>query len=137
MMAKKIAIVFLLSTFTLLFACGCAQKNENSSGAYQKISAEEAQQMMQDSSEYILLDVRTSQEFDEVHIEGAILIPDNEIEARAAMELPDKNALILVYCRSGRRSAGAAEQLIGMGYTNVYDFGGIADWPYDTVSGKT
>ena len=91
--------------------------------------------MMQDSDEFILLDVRRDEEFRDEHIEGAVLIPDYEIESRAAAELPDKDALILVYCRSGRRSADAVNKLVGMGYMNVYDFGGIIDWPYDKVKG--
>ena len=100
---------------------------------YRKISAAEAKEMM--NGEYILLDVRTEEEFKEERIEGAILIPDYEIGERVETELPDKDALILVYCRSGRRSALAANELAEIGYTNVYDFGGIIDWPYDTVSG--
>ena len=101
---------------------------------YKRITAEEAFNMMQNSKEYILLDVRTEEEFNSEHIEGAILIPDNEISNRAADELPDKNALILIYCRSGRRSEIAARELINMGYTNTYDFGGILTWPYPTTS---
>ena len=91
--------------------------------------------MMNESKPYILLDVRTDEEFKEKRIDGAILIPNYEIKERAIAELPDKSILILIYCRSGRRSADAAKALIDMGYTNVYDFGGINDWPYDTVSG--
>lgn len=100
---------------------------------YRKISSDEAKKMME--GKHILLDVRTDAEFVEKRIEGAILIPDYELKDRAEKELTDKNALILVYCRSGRRSAVAAKELIGLGYTNVHDFGGIIDWPYDTVSG--
>ena len=112
-----------------------AQLDGNAEPTYRKISVAEAYQMMQDRDDYILLDVRTDEEFAERHIEDAVLIPDYEIGNRAAAELPDKNALILVYCRSGRRSANSANELIGMGYTNVYDFGGIIEWTYDTVSG--
>lgn len=101
---------------------------------YHKISAAEAQEMIAESEEFILLDVRTDEEFREKRIDGAVLIPDYEIQERAETELPDKEALILIYCRSGRRSAAAANELVNMGYTNVYDFGGIIDWPYDTVS---
>ena len=110
-----------------------AQVDGNAKSAYRKISAMQAYQMMQDSNEYVLLDVRSLEEFKEKHISGATLIPDVEIGSRAAKELPDKNALILVYCRSGGRSAKAANELVGMGYANVYDFGGIVDWPYETV----
>ena len=73
----------------------------------------------------------------EQRLEGAILIPDYEIRIRAEKELPDKNAIILIYCRSGRRSELAAVELVNLGYTNVYDFGGIIDWPYETVSGES
>jgi len=125
-MKKLILILFL---FTLgITACG----NEP---VYRRITAEEARQMMQDKDDYILLDVRRIDEFNEEHIEGAILIPYDEIEKRAANELPDKNALILIYCRSGRRSEIAANEFLSMGYTNVYDFGGILDWLYETIVG--
>jgi rhodanese-related sulfurtransferase len=82
----------------------------------------------------VLLDVRTDSEFAERHIPGAFLLPDYDIGSKAAEVLPDKDALILVYCRTGKRSANAANELVGMGYTNVYDFGGIVDWPYETES---
>lgn len=106
-----------------------------SQAAYQKITPEQAKDMMERGTPYVLLDVRTQQEFDAQRIDGAVLIPDNEI-ARAEAELPDKNATILVYCRSGRRSEAAARKLVDMGYTNVFDFGGILDWPYETVRGR-
>lgn len=104
-------------------------------GVYQKISPQQAKSMMEESEPYLLLDVRTQEEFKEKRIDGAVLIPDYELKNRASAELPDKNALILIYCRSGRRSALAAKNLIDLGYTNVYDFGGIIDWSYATVSG--
>jgi rhodanese-related sulfurtransferase len=91
--------------------------------------------MMEETADFILLDVRTDSEYREAHIPGSRLIPDYEISARAASELPDKNAVILVYCRSGHRSAGAARNLAKMGYTKIYDLGGIMNWPYETVSG--
>ena len=90
--------------------------------------------MMTDGEAFILLDVRTEAEFKAKRIEGAVLIPDYEMKQRAAAELPGKNARILIYCRSGRRSAQAAKDLIKIGYTNVFDFGGINDWPYETIS---
>lgn len=98
---------------------------------YRKISAEEAYRMMNEADSVLILDVRTEEEYEEQHIPDAVLIPDYELSQRAEAELPDKDALILVYCRSGRRSANAAYELVGMGYTNVYDFGGIIDWTYD------
>ena len=100
-----------------------------------KISAEDVQKMMSETQNFILVDVRTEEEYREAHIEGAILIPDNEIEVRAEAELPDKNAVIIVYCRSGVRSAGAADILANLGYTQVLDLGGIIDWPFETVAG--
>lgn len=113
----------------------CAATEAPAKPAYKKITAGEAWTLIDGEDPYILLDVRTAEEFEDAHIDGAILIPDDEIASRAEAELPDKDALILVYCRSGRRSAGAAKALIGLGYTNVLDFGGIIDWPYETVSG--
>ena len=83
--------------------------------------------------EQIIIDARTQEEYDEWHIPGAILIPEYEIADRAEKELPDKDQLILVYCRSGRRSKIAAEELVKLGYTNVKEFGGIIDWEYEIV----
>ena len=91
-----------------------------------------AKKIMDTESDYVILDVRTQEEYDEGHIKNAILIPDYEIADRAESELTDKEQLILVYCRSGRRSKNAAKQLSDMGYSNVKEFGGIIDWPYET-----
>lgn len=103
---------------------------------YMKISAEEAKNIMEQSESYILLDVRTQEEYSAGHIEGAKLIPYDELSDRAAQELPDQRATILVYCRTGRRSEEAARVLVEMGYNHVYDFGGIEDWPYDTTNAQ-
>jgi len=103
---------------------------------YKKITAHEARRMMDEYADHIILDVRTDAEYFENRIEGSVLIPDYEIGARAETELPDKGTFILIYCRSGRRSANAARELIGLGYTNVFDFGGINEWPYETVKGE-
>ena len=136
------SIFFIFSVITVFILSGCfnfsgralsAETNIAQAVKYQKIAPEEAKRMMDDGEAFILLDVRTEEEFETKRIEGAVLIPDYEIKERAPAELPDKNAQILVYCRSGRRSAQAAENLIKMGYANVYDFGGIIDWPYETV----
>lgn len=108
--------------------------NVVSEAVLEKITAEKAKEMMDASEEYILLDVRTQEEFAEGHIAGAILIPDYEIETKAEEQLSDKSATIFVYCRSGRRSALAAEALSKLGYTSIYDFGGIIDWPYEVVT---
>lgn len=126
---KKILILFLLMLM-LLSACG--QTTQNSQEAvFMNITAEEAKEIMDSSEGYILLDVRTQEEYDESHIPGAVLIPNTEIEDRAEEELPDKEQLILVYCRSGNRSKKAAEILVKLGYTNIREFGGIMDWSYE------
>ena len=106
---------------------------ETEENTYEQITQIKAKEIMDSGEEYILLDVRTKEEFDDGHIEGAILIPDFEIEERAETELPDKDALILVYCRSGRRSKNAASILAALGYTNVKEFGGINNWAYGIV----
>lgn len=95
------------------------------------ITAEEAKKLMDSESSYVILDVRTQEEYDQGHIPGAVLIPDYEIEQAAQDMLPDKDQLILVYCRSGRRSKNAAQVLAELGYTNIKEFGGILDWPYE------
>ena len=98
---------------------------------YEQITPEDAKKIMDSGEEHIILDTREQDEFDEVHIPGAILIPYTEIENKAEEMLPDKDKLILVYCRSGRRSKIAAESLAKLGYTNIKEFGGIIDWPYE------
>ena len=100
---------------------------------YEQITAKEAKEIMDNETGYLILDVRTEEEYASGHIENAIRIPDYEIEARAEQELADKEQLILVYCRSGRRSKGAAQKLSEMGYRNVKEFGGIIDWCYGVV----
>ena len=125
---KKL-IIFLLAVM-LLTACG--QDKENDQGAvYVNITAEEAKEIMDTEEGYVILDVRELDEYDAGHISGAILIPFTQIEAKANEMLPDKDQLILVYCRSGRRSKIAAEALAELGYTNIKEFGGILDWPYE------
>ena len=119
----------MLFALTFPFALpGCASGSGEAS--YEQISGEEAKALMDSESGYIILDARTQEEYDLGHIPGAILIPYGEIADRAENELPDKNQLILVYCRSGRRSKIAAEELVKLGYTNVKEFGGIIDWKY-------
>ena len=123
-------LILLLLAVMLLTACG--QDKENDQGAvYVNITAEEAKQIMDTEEDYIILDVRTQEEYDQGHIPGAILIPDTEIKAKAEDVLTDKEQMILVYCRSGRRSKIAAEALVELGYTNIKEFGGIIDWPYE------
>ena len=103
-----------------------AEKGEKA--MYEQITAEDAKKIMDSGEEHIVLDTREKDEFDEGHIPGAILIPYTEIENKAEEMIPDKDKLILVYCRSGRRSKIAAESLAKLGYTNVKEFGGIIDW---------
>lgn len=119
-------LLVMLIVLAGLFACTSNEKQNP-----KKITAKEAYQMMHDDNPYVLLDVRTATEFEEGHIEHAILIPDYELEKQAEQILTDKEARILIYCRSGRRSEQAANILETLGYTNIYDFGGIIDWPYD------
>jgi phage shock protein E len=129
-MKRGILLMCILGVSLLI---GCANKDEVQdmpATEYKKITAEEAKIII-DEEDVIILDVRTQAEYDEGHIENAILLPDTEIEDKAEMVLTDKDAKILVYCRSGNRSATSAQTLIEMGYTNVYDFGGIIDWPYE------
>ncbi len=123
-------LFFILLAVMCLTACGQAKENKQEA-SYMNITAEEAKQIMDSEEGYIILDVRTQEEYDEGHIPGAILIPNTELEARAEENFPDKDQLILVYCRSGRRSKIAAEALMELGYTNVREFGGILDWPYE------
>ena len=97
---------------------------------YKQISQAQAKEIMDTRADIIILDVRTEKEFASGHIKGAILIPDYEIKLRAEKELPDKAKTILVYCRSGRRSKLASQNLAELGYTDVLEFGGIIDWKY-------
>ena len=122
--------IFLLPLVLLLVACGETEKN-NKEAVYMNITIEEAKKIMDSREGYIILDVRAQEEYDQGHIPGAIVIPHTEITVRAEAELKDKDQLILVYCRSGRRSKLAAENLVKLGYTNIKEFGGILDWPYE------
>lgn len=126
---KKL-ILFLLMAL-LLTACGHTKENDQVA-VYMNITAQEAKQIMDSEEGYIILDTRTQEEYDEGHIPGAIVIPHDEITDRVEKELTDKDQLLLVYCRSGRRSKLAAEALVELGYTNIKEFGGIIDWPYET-----
>ena len=123
-------LVFLLLAVMMLTAC--EQDTEKDQGAvHVNITAEEAKQIMDSEEGYIILDVRTQEEYDQGHIPNAILIPDTEIKNKAEEVMTDKDQLILVYCRSGRRSKLASEILVELGYTNIKEFGGIIDWPYE------
>ena len=120
----------LLISLSLFGLTACSDGGANS---YEQITPQEAKMIMDTEKDYVIIDARTTEEFSEGHIADAILIPEYEIADRAEKELLDKNAPILVYCRSGRRSKIASEELVKLGYTNVKEFGGIIDWPYEIV----
>lgn len=133
-MKRFLIILFVVIAITIMFT-GCTKMEKGQTGtetAYKKISAQEAKEIIE-SEDVIILDVRTQEEYNEGHIENSVLLPVNDISSKAEEILTDKDAIILVYCRSGNRSATASKQLIKMGYTNVYDFGGIISWPYEIV----
>ena len=129
---KKL-IPILLST--LLFT-GCVSTN-NQANSYRRITMDEAVAMMAQETGYIILDVRRPDEFAAGHIPHAINVPNESIGTAEISELPDKDQLILVYCRSGRRSKDASEKLVKLGYTNIVEFGGILDWKGETVTGQS
>lgn len=124
-MRNRLCCLFCFLCLLLLTACS------GSAATYETISAKEAKTLMDSKTGYVILDVRTQEEFDTGHIPGAVLLPDTQVSAQSKQMLTDKKQLILVYCRSGRRSAAAAAALAELGYTNVKDFGGIIDWPYE------
>lgn len=126
---KKRLFAVLMAALTLS-ACTAEKTSENA--GYMCITPQEAKKIMDTQEGYVILDTRTPEEYETGHIPGAILIPHDEILERAEKTLPDKDQLILVYCRSGRRSKLAAQDLADLGYTNVKEFGGIIDWPYET-----
>ena len=131
--SSKSALLICLA----LASCNSREVNANAEeveAEYRLISPADAQRMMSEADSYILLDVRTREEYRERRIEGAVLIPVSELAERSGAELPDKTSTILVYCQSGRRSESAARLLLSLGYTTVYDMGGITNWPYPTVS---
>ena len=130
-MKKLKGLIIVLSILLSLFGLTACQGENNNT--YEQITPQKAKTIMDTESDYIIIDARTAEEFAEGHIENAILIPEYEIADRAEKELPDKGQLILVYCRSGRRSKIASEELVKLGYTNVKEFGGIIDWPYEVV----
>ena len=139
---KIVPVLLLVVMMLSMTACGTAGGTGGSGDGqkaadYVSITAEEAKSMMDTEQDYIILDVRTEEEFAEGHIPGAVLIPDYEIGERAREMLPDKEQLIFVYCHSGNRSKKASAALAEMGYTNVKEFGGIIDWPYETEKGTS
>ena len=129
-MKIKRLITILLSLLSLT-GCGAPASTNNT---YRQITMSEAIAMMEKENDYIILDVRRPDEFAEKHIPDAINIPNEIIGAEEIQELPNKKQLILVYCRSGNRSKQASEKLVKLGYTYIVEFGGIIDWPGETVS---
>ena len=114
---------------TILMLCGCGETA--AANSYQQIPQEKAKEMM-DTQEVIVLDVREQHEFDAGHIPGAVLLPVGSItKDTAASVIPEADSIVLVYCRSGNRSKTASAALVELGYTNVYEFGGITTWPYE------
>ena len=129
-------LVSVLAVFLAVGLAGCGDSSGaegEATGEYKQITMDEAVTMMDEETDYIILDVRRPDEFAEKHIPNAINVPNETIGEEAIPELPDKYQLILVYCRSGNRSKQASKKLAEMGYTNVYEFGGINDWPGETV----
>ena len=134
---KKNTILFFAAILFLL--TGCASRGQVMDGdgmlnSYKQISQEQAKEMMEKDDGHVVVDVRRQDEYDAGHIPGAILIPNESINKDQPEELPDLNQIILVYCRSGNRSKQAAQKLFDMGYTNIYEFGGIADWTGEIVT---
>jgi len=150
---KRLYLPSLVMVFSIFFISGCSEplpsqnfssgnsqvsvdkseepeESEETMALYKKITAKEAYEMM-NQGEVIVLDVRTLNEYNQGHIENSVLLPVDEIKLKASTVLPDKGATILVYCRSGNRSFYASKDLLELGYTEVFDFGGIIDWPYE------
>jgi len=136
---KKLAVLAAVLLASVLFV-SCAgsmaqtASTSDSDAAYHKITAEQAKERIDSGDDLVILDVRTQEEYDAGHIENAVLLPNETISDTQPDLLPGLNQEILIYCRSGNRSAQAAKKLAALGYTAVYDFGGIIDWPYDVVT---
>jgi len=132
-MIKRRIVSIIAALVFLLAVSGCA--SEEASGgkeeSYMRINAQKAKEMMENLEEFVLLDARTEEEFSEGHIPGAIVIPHDEIFERAEAEIPEKDVPVFVYCRSGNRSKTASKALFDLGYSEIYEFGGIIDWPYE------
>ena len=138
-MRQILLFAALAASLALLSGCALSRAKEDKAedmpdkAAYQKISAEEAYEMMASQEIVVVVDVRTREEYDGGHIENAVLVPNESIGSEMPESLPDKDATLLIYCRSGRRSKDAAQKLLALGYQSVYDFGGVIDWPYELV----
>lgn len=137
LIAASLASIVSLAGLTGCFGAAAGSNGSNatndsgSSASYQQVNAETAKELMDTEDDYVILDARTQAEYDEGHIPDAILIPHDTVATAAEDALPDKDQLILVYCRSGNRSKQASQTLVDLGYTNVVEFGGINSWPYE------
>ena len=137
-MRQILLFAALAASLALLSGCALSEAKADTAedmtgkAAYHKLSAEEAYEMMV-SQEVVIVDVRTPEEYDGGHIPNAILVPNESIGDDMPEALPDKEATLLIYCRSGRRSKEASEKLLKLGYKSIYEFGGIIDWPYELV----
>ena len=136
---RKNVMGILAMVLIVVLLVGCASKSkdsadESATNGYKQITQEEAAKMMEENSDVIILDVRTQAEYSEGHIPNAICVPNEEIVDAQPAEIPDLDQVILVYCRSGNRSKQASQKLADMGYTNIYEFGGIKDWTGDVVT---
>ena len=132
---KKLSVLSLILCLLSLPGCSTNREGLQNNGSYHKIDMEEAKKMIEEG-DVILVDVRTEAEYQQGHIPGAILVSNDIIAKQASVQLTDRSAVYLVYCRSGVRSRQASEQLVDMGYEHVYDIGGIKDWPYETQKGS-
>lgn len=127
---KKVILCLVLLSLGITLSVSCMGGGNT---GYEQISGKQAKEIMDSRNDYVIIDARTQAEYETGHIAGAIMIPEYEIASRAEALIPSKDTLILVYCRSGRRSKIAASELVKLGYTNVKEFGGIIDWSYETV----
>lgn len=136
MIRKYNVLLFFGFLLTLFLFTGCNQNEQPETNSYRQVSSKEAAAMMEEETDYIILDVRTPEEYEEKHITGAVNLPNETIGTEEIAQLPDKEQLILVYCRSGNRSKQASKKLADLGYTNIIEFGGIKDWTGETETGR-
>ena len=132
--SKKIRQILAVLLCVLMLCTGCAENSgQDEEPLYSSITMEDAATLLESENDYLILDVRTEQEYFSGHIPGAMCIPNEDIDETVVEILPDKEQVIFVYCRSGNRSKQAAEKLANLGYTNIVEIGGVKDWPGDLV----